>query len=1414
MERVDLARNVRTTRQAYELARAAAERATRLSDQLEGEARASLELDGISKTIGQRNLDLTRGRLAAEKARAQSRGSEVKLKEVAYQSALQTYHHRLSADARRKTAMHPRLVIDVQVEIDGVLQPTLKRLDPSLHGLVESPNTMPVEDNSALISKLEALDSAILDGKDPTSFLRAIEEFKRPLSNQAVLYAPLHEATTLEDFQRPTRLTSKTKFLEKKRDELRAEQRLEEAADVQRELDAIKYPSTDSKKVTKNIENVVRLLFDNEITMNGKKYVVGGHEWVKSKYRPFGFQIRRREVTLRVVQPPSLHVETFTKLLENYKNAIDTDVEVPNVSKEEEKIESFFVDNDPRVTSADLPRATRTQDSAVKGMAGVDGVLGDSVRATKGMAGVDGVLGDSVRAVNGLAGLGSLLSGLFQSGGGVSASTTSAMLSAMEAIVNAPSSAATYADKKLGITKALEKSALAGALYETMRSDPINPYNIFKRVLSDPTQYGTFRNIAWNTHIGRYVRIPTQEGRCRAFIYEYLAYRASIYNDFFKPTRYSGYADLPFMIGSRKNSELIHILLNTSFDPALQKPLTQLLQKWKEYDTAVYFRAASLMHADAVILRYLCREVLLRTLSDIACAINVLTVKLLMRQASACRNRDKSFECLTKLYKVAAKLQYKPLPDFPKVDHVTVASKSAAALKVDESPLLKALVGYKVNDTRVFLPVLEPQCPEVDKSKVEVVGQYITLLEASVANMKKQDDVRLYLSFTHSAPCADITHEILTSKLELYEERMRDMLKDAARPQKEMNRVRDFLEDTVISGAKNVLAGMKPFESEYEFKPDVVKYLTEFKCKSHNPPEFDPWYAELNKLHAVYTKDLKSLYDPVSELARVVHSLYETKDTFKALNQLDYAISAYELLVDTCSQAYATTTFTPVKKPRDVATATLYLRMLLDLMDGAPRSVPPPDIQLVEETEEKDNGEAVFKFITHSTAANLAEIDLRLPIRISAKKIWERYLRLLRDDQTKATEFLAESGDLKSNAWAAHRLYENLADDIRKHDYTNAVRSLRLILSFNVYSYNWQQFFKLHTFEKQREQLEFLLADITPEFSTELSKNLGARLESIQRKNREEVVRVATGYKKTIDARLKQVFHYMYVLNFTLGNREEATSYKRRTVDSYFASYYAAIDAKRAGQSVFDLRTTFRSSNEWTVVKLVEKVQKLTTANASENQAKLAFLMQFSNISWKDPGIDYDQLIQRLSPDHALSRVVQHVSTALFPDETTLSAARKLVGSLMYTYRKNPALPDDQLHGNALIKGFLDRLPPTESTLVSFVAKESARFAPSPKRAEVMEFIQRSVRARENLWPGEKKGVFAQFTENMPYLDGEYTINVVVRLQLLSETNELIVLKNKKDKSCVDKGREVQLLRQFLFTRPSSSSTSLPRAPK
>jgi hypothetical protein len=688
--------------------------------------------------------------------------------------------------------------------------------------------------------------------------------------------------------------------------------------------------------------------------------------------------------------------------------------------------------------------------------------------------------------------------------------------------------------------------------------------------------------------------------------------------------------------------------------------------------------------------------------------------------------------------------------------------------------------------------------------------------------MKKQDDVRLYLSFTHAAPCAEITHEILKSKVELYEERLRDMLQDATKPQKEMNRVRDFLEDAVISGAKNVLAGMKPFESDYDFEPDVVKYLTEFKCKSHNPPEFDAWYVELNKLHAVYTKDLKSLYEPVSELARVVHKLYETKDTFQALNQLDYAISAYELLVDSCSQTYTTATFTAMQKPRNVSTATTYLRMLLDIMDGAPRSVPPPEIQLVEETEEKNNGEAVFKFLTNPTIKNLEQIDLHLPIRISAKKIWERYLEMLVSDKDKAAEFLQSSGNLESNAWAAHRLYDSLKDDIRRRDYKNALRRLRLILSFNVYSYNWVQFFKLPTFEKQREQLRFLLADITPEFSNELSHMIGERLEDIKLEGRENVIRVAKAYKQTIDARLKQVFHYLYVLNFTLGNREEANEYKRRTVDTYFTSYYAAIDAKRAGQSVFDLRTTFRSSEEWTVVKLVEKVKGLKPENAVENQAKLAFLMQFSKISWKDPGIDYDQLIRRLSPDHALSRLVQHVSTTLFPDETTLTSARKLVGSLMYTYRKNPALPDDQAHGNALIKGFIDRLPPIDSNLVSFVAKESARFAPSPKRAEVMEYIQRSVRARENLWPGEKKSVFAQFTENMPYLDGEYTINVVVRLQLLSETNELIVLKNKKDKTCVDKSREVQLLRQFLFKKPTkpeaitplSSSTSLPRAPK
>jgi len=1343
-----------------------------LKDKLVGEERASLSItDPLASKISKRNLAVTREELA----RLESHGSAetINAKELAYESALQRYQHRLQQDARSKTGLHPRLIIDVQVEIDGVLQPKLQRLSGNLTSLIDSPLTVPTDSvNEKLKTLLEQLDAALLDARDTTAIRQAIDTLNVPsASDEAVLYAPLHEARLVEEFQSPTRITATTLALKEKRDRLRAEERYAEAQDVQRKLNDLTYTQPDSKKVSSNIQTLLSLVFANEITIAGKNYVVGAHEWLKSKYRPFGFQLRRREIAVRVVKPPNMHLSVYQKLLTRYASAIEDDVDVPDVVTEEALVERDFIDATP------------------------ENVLSRRDVESEG-----------------------------QVGGAKAADYSNAILSGIEAILNAP----TAVSKKSGLTHAIRSaarsSALLGAAYETFRSDPINPYAIFRQVLTDRTQYGTFKNISWNTHVGRYARIPTQEGKCRAFIYEYLAYRVSIYNDFFQLTRYSGYADLPFMIGTRKNSDLLYKLLNSAYDQKLKEPLTSLLQKWMDYDKRVYHRAARLMHYDALILRFLCREVLLRTLTETACALNILAVKLLMRQAAACENRDKSFRCLEKLFQMAAKLAEKPLDNLPTFKALSPQLHSPFHPVNTESPLMKALaaMNYKVNQTPVTLPAAYPTCPEVpNKGKFKnETGRYISLLEDTVEKMKLDPAVRLYLSFSHATPCAELTYRVLTAKLELYEERILDITEAATHPRTTINELNKILEASVLDGARDVLTGKKPMPLKFEFEPDLIKYLTEFKCKSHRAPEFDSWYAELNTLHASYATDLATLYEPVEQLVRVVHDLYESDTNnhpFDAFNQLDYAMTAYDLLEESCSSTYDTSELDYARKPRDLKSTEVHLRTLLDRMDGAPRAVAPPEIQLIsnETSKTETNTDAIFKILTETplTEESFLQLDLHLPIRISAKEQWKQYLRLKQTDDAAANDWLAKSGDLKSNAYAAHELYEAIPDLIYQHEYELALRQLRTVLSFNVYQYNWPRFFKLPTFHDQKEQLRFLLDDMSVKFREEL------RTKSIDElsDDKEATARLARAYKATIDARLKQTLRYMYVLNLALGNRSAAKEYQKRWSNPhYLKSYYAALDASRGGQSVFDLRTTFRSTSEYTVARLVAKVKAFEPTTKSCIQHRLAFLLQFDKLSWMDERIVYADVIERLSPNYDLSRLVQHISTALFPDATDLEAARTFVSDFMYTYRRDPPRADSPDHGDALIRRAIEKAPYTQSNLDLHVDREVDAFAPSTLRAEASQYLQRSVRARENLWPGEKKSILSQFTENLPYLDGEYTLNILVRVRLLSETNELVILKNKANKNCPEKGQEVKLLRQFLFEsllKPKKAA-SVPSAPK
>ena len=724
--------------------------------------------------------------------------------------------------------------------------------------------------------------------------------------------------------------------------------------------------------------------------------------------------------------------------------------------------------------------------------------------------------------------------------------------------------------------------------------------------------------------------------------------------------------------------------------------------------------------------------------------------------------------------------------------------------------------GAPVNEDLITAPM---DCPEVDATKfVDEKGSYISYLEELVTKFKKDPVARLQLSFSHAAPCADLTFEILQAKLRLYESRLQDVVN--AIPQTHLEEVRKTLQDRSLDAAKNILTGKKPFTSTYEYNPDIVKNLTEFKCKTHFPPTFDSWYAGLNKLHSVYAKDLASLYEPVAKLTRVVHDLYASdtqKNPFRAFNQLDYAISAYDLIADSCSLSYDPTEFKIAEKQRDFDAATTYLQALFDILNGVPRSIPPPEIKLSVPIQTSpallldDQSHAIIQLLTEPNDESMTRLNLHVPVILSSKHVWNYFLTLTPD---KAKQFLALVGNLSSNSYAAHKLYETVDSTIRKHEYREAITALRTILAFNVYSIDWVKFTRL-PFEAQRDQLEFLMGDMTPTFKQEF-KNTIADIVSkdpalstistdgpVDRKN---AFLIAKAYKQSLEKRLAQIHRYLYVLYMAFGERSNAEYYLKR--ETNYSAYLAAVDAARANRNVFKIRTTFQAT-QLTVDKLIEKIIAFTPKSKDAINARIAFLLQYSKADWLDPTteIDYYKVSELMSPDHAVNRIVEHVSKTLFPEEANLNEARKFVERLIFTYRNDSSRPiakDIAQYGNALIQRAIAEADFKETDLSAHINREIAAFKPSPKRMQATQFLQKSIRARENLWPGENKSFFSKFTENLPYLDGEYTLNIVVRVRLLSETNELVILKRKEQKTCDEKELELKLLSKFLFKTPSS----------
>ena len=461
------------------------------------------------------------------------------------------------------------------------------------------------------------------------------------------------------------------------------------------------------------------------------------------------------------------------------------------------------------------------------------------------------------------------------------------------------------------------------------------------------------------------------------------------------------------------------------------------------------------------------------------------------------------------------------------------------------------------------------------------------------------------------------------------------------------------------------------------------------------------------------------------------------------------------------------------------------------------------------------------KMLGAVSESELNALNLHMPMHLTARTVWRKFKEMLNADDKQAFEFL-KSTQFSSNAHAAHEMYESVENMIKALKYNEAISALQTVLSFNVYNYDWAQFYKLHTLEDQRDQLVFLLEDATDKFKDEMTQIDGTDDEAqilIQALNttedKKDIEKLASMYKKTIESRSKRIFHFLYVLNTTIGNIKLATYYDQRKGKTVFDAYAASHDAITTGRKVFNIRTQFRTNQTWTIEWLVDLIH-----DAADCQSKYAFLLQYSTLlKWTDSRIRYDEVLKLMSPDHPMNRLVQYVSNELFPDETNLDKARDFVSSMMDSFRshREPKQSVEQ----AIIAA---KIQP--SNLAASVDAQVKAFAPNPNLPKAIQYLNRSVRAKEDLWPGEseKRSTlarltdFTNLTENLPYLDGEYTLNIFVRVHLLEDTNKLLQLKDKTDKTCDDKKEEAKLLGNLLYGKAKkgiiNSITNLFKSPE
>lgn len=413
---------------------------------------------------------------------------------------------------------------------------------------------------------------------------------------------------------------------------------------------------------------------------------------------------------------------------------------------------------------------------------------------------------------------------------------------------------------------------------------------------------------------------PTREHLYKPYIYQYLAYRFTIYHEWFRDDVWSFYSSVPFFISEKKNSILLRDLVPYAPTAEIRESTVRLVRLWNQYEIEEDFKLAESKYKTQMMYLERLRLDLLRRLDLFRSAFNYLVLKVLLAEVRRCPHRDKVETCMTKAQELV-------FSDFSKSNYPLHTEVKGEQEDVEgcSDPTIVAIPMIWDTATKAN-GLIRPHADfTIDNSKIEDIDdtalqenfeEGVEKLEQAINAYKKHNEIKTALTLNHVLPdiCQCLFRKIKQMQRVRVHEQMEEIREEWMTQATYVETTHEEIQSHIKGVCYTVLKQTGDENSEcttnlIELQEQVELFLTQVLENVSSPNEstiasfwketYPPFYSDLEQLHEKYVSFFGNYQKIFAEMVSTLVSINDSKPSYdRAVAQLDYIADAYNSFAD------------------------------------------------------------------------------------------------------------------------------------------------------------------------------------------------------------------------------------------------------------------------------------------------------------------------------------------------------------------------------------------------------------------------------------------------------------------------------------------------------------------------------------